>query len=296
MLLSNIVKSQTNQLIPSLILAPGETRELSTQRWEFSKVIIPIGATLRITPGSSGYLHLVVRDTFKLQGKIIAREFSSEERQEIINVPGQSPLIIELINSNKGGTGGYGAQAGGNPGGSGALGNTNYGGGGGSGSGKLQQGVKPYIIKYKGISAIDFRGANSPGFCGAMGGNGAKRGDYSNGGIAYFEVYGTFDGTGGLIDVRGNDGTHGAPGGYGTSPSSSYGCSTGGGGGGGGAPGGQGGWVVLYVKGNIIEYPIPITNGGNGGKGGEGKGKASPGTSGTNGENGKAGRFIFFQG
>jgi hypothetical protein len=177
------------------------------------------------------------------------------------------------------------------------VGNTNWGGGGGSGGGRFQQAVKPYLIDYKGLNASDQRGANSPGAgCGAMGGNGARRADYANGGIVFLEVYGAFDGTNGSIDVSGSDGAGGRPGARSSFPNSSYGCQSGGGGGGGGAPGGQGGYVIGYFAGDIIAYPNVRTNGGRGGAGGSAPGdQGMTGTAGSEGENGRSGKVMFFK-
>lgn len=282
--------------LPSLILSPGETRVMPAQRYEYEKVTIPAGATLKITEGGMSVLHLVIKDSFLFQGRIEATGFNSQERQEYFNIPGQSPVMVEFRNTNKGGDGGRGGLGGSNTGGSGALGNTSYGGGGGSGGGRLSQAAQPYITNFRGLNANGWAGAGPPGYCGAAGGNGAKREDYGNGGVIYFEVYGHFDGTNGFIDVTGKPGRSGTNGGRGFSSNMTHGCQTGGGGGGGGAPGGHGGFVVGYFAGDVVNYPRASVRGGVGGTAGTAPGEQGrQGTPGADGEAGVSGRVMYFK-
>ncbi|RKO69753.1 hypothetical protein D7322_21045 [Sphingobacterium puteale] len=287
-------QSDSQNILPSLKLEFGETRIINSQRWEFASVIIPTGASLIVNGGSSIF-HLIVRDSLVINGRIEARQFSSDERQEVISIPGQSPLILKYSNSNLGGTGGYGGAGGSISGGMGAKGTKDYSGGGGGGGGRSS--YRSGVNNYPGKNAIDERGATWGGGnrCGGAGGDGVLRNPNGNGGIVFLEVIGYFDGTNGLVDVSGSDGQNGLAGDQPSSPNSPYGCSSGGGGGGGGAPGGQGGYLVGYFKGTIKNYPGVYTNGGKGGKGGIGPQYSNMGgTNGSNGQPGNHGNVFFF--
>lgn len=265
-----LVASQAAADLPALIVSPGETKQLAAQRYEFSSVEIKSGGTLLVSPGGD-MLHLVVRGPVRLQGSIVARGFGSDERQVFINIKDQPPLTIAYRNTNRAGPGGDGGSGADVSGGRGTAGDSDEGGGGGAGGGRHQDATG--TRKWPGQNAAGSRGgAAGPMNCGGRGGSGVRRGENANGGIVFLEVFGDFDGTGGVIDVSGIPGDRGADGQPTQFPTSSYGCQGGAGGGGGGAPGGQGGSVVGYVTGSIAGYPQAKTAGGRGGEGG-----ASPG-------------------
>lgn len=278
--------------LPELVVKSGQTIRLSAQRYEYSRVTIERDGVVEVMPGGDA-LHLVVRGPVKVAGTILARGFSSQERQVTLAVPGRAPLTLPYRNANRGGAGGDGGAAAGVPSGRGARGDLDTGGGGGSGGGRWQDALGTKL--YPGRDATDDRGAQGGPQCGGRGGNAGGRSEAGNGGVVYLEVYGDFDGTDGRIDVSGQPGARGADGQHDQFPSSSYGCQGGAGGGGGGGPGGQGGFVVGYVQGVIAGYPSTVTVGGSGGAGG-----ASPsshdfgGGAGGRGQAGASGAVYWF--
>lgn len=283
--------------LPELIVPANEARDIAASRWEYSRVHIGAGATLRVTGGSKDALHLVVRGPFVLHGKIVARESNSEARQVTLAIPKKPPVVLTYQTQNRGGTGGSGGAGGGVAGGTGAAGSVDGGGGGASGGGRFQQRPRPYVQLFPGRNASGIEGAPWSGAnCGSPGGRGGERSVNGAGGVVYLEVYGDFDAANGVVDVAGSTGSPGANGGAAFFPNSSYGCQSGGGGGGGGGAGGQGGFVVGYIAGNIVAYPRVETAGGSGGAGGLGVGPSHMiGGAGTRGQSGSSGTVAWYQ-
>jgi hypothetical protein len=281
---------QTSTTLPDLIVPANTTREISAQRWEFGRVDIGEGATLQVTPGGQGYLHLVVRGPMVLKGTITAQGFSSNERTLNLVVPGVSPLRLSYTNSNRGGRGGRGGFYGVGvvSGGAGAPGTVEAGGGGGGAGGWANYHGGG---SYNGNNAQDEVGG-SPQPCGPAGGNGGFRAEEANGGAVFLEIHGDFDGGGGTITVNGTGGHPGNAGANRSWPSSgSRGCYSGAGAGGGGGPGGQGGYIVVYVAGKVTQYPTVSVEGGSGGQGGapgyQTDGRATKGADGQPGRSGE---------
>jgi hypothetical protein len=278
--LSISAEAQTN--IPALILNKGEDREISVQRWEFSKLEIPEGAILRAAKGSNKPLELIIRGSFHLHGKIIAQGWSSDEGAYEIRSSSGAVETLTIKNTNRGGRGGGGA-AGPTQGGRGARGTTEYGGGGGSGGVNATAYGDPG--KVNGIDAIDDQGARTPvAHCGLKGTNGGLRQANSNGGVVFIEVGGDFDGTNGSFEMGGEDGRQGQDGLPAAHTSTT--CAAGGGGAGGGGPGGQGGILIVKVNGSVLGYPALGLKGGAGGVAGKTASEASPASDGQPGASG----------
>lgn len=266
--------------IPALNVQTGQTHRLPAQRWEFASINIEQGATLIVETGGGYVLHLIVHGPMTLRGRIIARDFNTEERQLTLGVQGSPPITVAYSNRNRGGNGGNGQNQHTGRGGRGARGTTEFGGGGGSGAEYMTG--KPTQWVRDGADAGDDRGAPPVGICGGNGGSGAVRAQHGNGGAIILEVAGPFDGFGGTIDLSGSRGASGQPG-TGRTLNSTH-CGIGSGGGGGGGPGGQGGFLVARLAGGSNGYPEVNVTGGKGGPGGGPTG--SPGSAGEPGASG----------
>jgi hypothetical protein len=252
---------------------------LPAQRWEYDRVEIQQNAKLKVAPGGLSPFDLVVRGNMILRGTIEATNFDTDEITHEGGGPDGNPIRIEFKNDNRGGSGGSGSGINAQMGGAGATGTTSYGGGGGGGA-VWWSGRSPPPFARNGISASDERGAEPLPICGRRGGDGGRRAATGNGGFILFRIAGDFDGSGGVIDLRGSAGIPGRNGELGGAPGWDD-CQRGGGGGGGGGPGAQGGYLLAGIKGRIIGYPTVMVNGGAGGAGGSPNGRAGePGRSG----------------
>lgn len=278
---------ESTKPLPDLHVKAGEMRTITAQRWEFQNVTIEPEGELAVDRGSTGTLHLVIRGNLKLNGLIVSQGSSSDEREIAVNIPGQrEPLILQYTNTNKGGRGAQGGDMSRGRGGSGAVGTVDCGGGGGAGGGyNNRRDGRDYL---DGASAQGDAGG-AAGLCRQPGGDGGKRPEWGNGGAIFVELYGEFDGLGGLVNLAGTDGIAGGPSQPQGSSGQTRGCTYAASGGGGGSPGGQGGFLVVWFKGPLTtEYPTVVTIGG---AGGEGRGNPFRGTK---GERGRSGRVYWF--
>lgn len=274
---------------PELILAKGEERTISAQRWVFSRVNIPADAVLRVERGSTNPFHLIVSGTMTLNGAIIYERADGSNR--IVTVRGENgqPMQIEFARISRGGTGGNGAGRVDRRGGKGALGSTENGGGGGGGAWYYHwaRGTE----SGEGGDAPDIRGGGSNLRCGYAGANGGARVEHDAGGVIVLEVAGLFDGSDGVIRARGTEGavgTAGLP--RGRTGSGVHGCFNEASGGGGGGPGGQGGSLVAFLNGGVTSYPQVTVAGGRGG----GTVGSQEGAAGGAGQNGNAGAVYWY--
>jgi hypothetical protein len=271
--------------LPDLIVKRDENRTIPAQRWEFRNVLIEPGGVLTVTKGASDILHLIVRGSFVVHGRIVAEQFDSRERQVSLDVPDHPGFTIRYSNSNNGGFGGYGAGVRTVGGGAGAEGSADFGGGGGGGGVWI---YGPPRFEAPGGTARGPQGGIPPPN-GTAGGNGARRSNQANGGIVFLDIDGDFDGTGGNIRLMGSDGPPGADGLPGAGASTYY--NQGASGGGGGAPGGHGGFLVAFIRGRIVAYPTVDISGGHGGRGGRATNSAAAGG---DGEPGPSGAVYWF--
>ena len=281
------ISNAEDEVLPDLLVKQGEVVEIPAQRWVYSKVDIQPGAILKVTESSAGMLELIAQKDFILHGRIIAQDWSSDDTNFNLVLPNSKTVPIVIRSTNKGGDGGNGGGAGFALGGRGAKGAPGYGGGGGSGGVYVTYPGAPRRVDGK--DATDERGAPKVyGGCGSDGSYGGVRSEHANGGVIYLEVHGSFDGTGGVIDVLGTQGKNGIAAIAGNGGGK---CWTGSGGPGGGGPGGQGGIVVGYLAGKVINYPKVNTDAGQGGAPGK---TVQDSTQATVGERGKAGWVKWF--
>lgn len=271
-----------------LVVKTGETRTIPAQRWEYARVEIQAGGTLRVTGGSAAPLQLIVAGDMILKGDIVYEGASAAERQVTVRGENGQPLVLDYRRTRRGGIGGDGRGLIGIVGGAPARGDTGHGGGGGGGASQLHHSQD--IDRYRGANAQNERGGRPGQACGHAGGDGAIAGPSDAGGVVVLQVAGRFDGGGGRILLRGTAGRGGAAGLPHFSPGSVHGCTAAASGGGGGAPGGQGGFLVAHLDGGVADYPQIETNGGAGGPGGQRAGTVAGGR----GEDGAAGSVHWF--
>lgn len=275
-LLLSLVHAASGQTYPPLVVHQGEIQTLAPQTYIYSSVTVEKGGTLVIASNSAAWTIIFSKGDVSVKGTIVAHNFKSGPNNYTAITPDGEQLSNTFSETNLAGAGGHGGISactynggGGNvfaPGGNGAPGTQSSGGGGGAGgvyTGKLHCQDQP--IKGNDASG-SAGGAQQAGQSSTHGGDGSSRGPYMNGGLLYLYCGGNFDGESGLIDASGNQGANGAAGGNNTMNPSLFG----GGGGGGGAPGGEGGEVILKVKGSSGLYPTVLVSGGNGGAGGMG--------------------------
>lgn len=205
-----------------LIVPSGAVVELPAQRWDYDQVEIQKRRCVKGDAGGTNVLDLHVRGSLILHGTIEARDFDTMEQAHTGTAPDGTPIRLEFRNRNRGGAGGDGGNSSAQLGGRGAQGTVGAGGGGGGGAVDFR-GV-PRIVA-NGIAAIDERGAPSLPVCGRAGGDAGRRTAVGNGGVVILRVQGDFDGSGGIVDVRGSDGAAGSRG-Y-PRTWSGYGCQAG---------------------------------------------------------------------
>jgi hypothetical protein len=273
-----------------LIVRTGETKFMNTRTYRFDNVLIEQGGKLIITEQSTRWFILWVSGDVTINGEIEAINFKIGPRTVIDNTPDNKKIEHIYHNDVLGGTGGFGGisrltNVGSRTGGQGALGTNKYGGGGGSGAGVYLMGAGSKLGG-NGVNAIDWRGAPLTEFgYNNTGGNGGKVENSCNGGLIFIYCGGTFNGSGGRINLSGKNGENGQNGGHGdTGPQGSRGS----GGGGGGAPGGEGGHFILVTDKLDSKCSINI-RGGRGGNGGNAGQHQHGATNGSNGRNGSAG-------
>lgn len=275
--------SANAQAVPDLIIQAGQVYQMPAQRWVFRNVEIGSNAKIIVSADSGEPFQLIIKGNLVLRGTIEARGWSSERRNIPLILPNGNQMTLSFSNFNRGGRGGDGGSIGSIRGGRGSVGTNEYGGGGGGGGSNATWHGAPG--KVPGEDASENVGGR-PGVsnCGASGATGPERSSYANGGVIYLQIAGTFDGTGGTLDVRGSPGEAGQPANKGFGISTN--CAPGSGGASGGAPGGQGGVVVGTVSGSIVGYPTVLADGGAGGSAGvvgHGTGPATAGQSGKTG-------------
>jgi len=289
--------------------------------YDYQSITVDQGGTIEVQPGI-GWTIVLVKGDFNLQGKIIARlrEDPVEKFQEIkSNAPDGSTFEPDRAEraggagGNPGGCGltdgslqdaGHGSVPAAGSGGAPAAGNGGGGGAYGLGNGSAADATKGGDggtsqlhnpgdeIGKSGLGADGFAGNGEDGQAAdgpnkrvlhfGGGGGGGSRG--RNGGLLYIFVAGKFNGSGGTVDISGENGGNGGSGGRGShaKPAS----------GGGGGAGGDGG--VLYIRYGTGFSPSQfIYSGGKGGVGGLGGVSGNAGQAacpGTNGKNGLQGQ------
>jgi hypothetical protein len=257
---------------PVLVITNGQVVTLPARTHLFSRIDIQAGGTLLIEEHSTQWCILYCSGNVTINGTIVFEKFLAEAGPYVASAPDGISLSHTFRMSSHGGRGGDGGPSTINRqfanGGDGADGGTEYGGGGGSGGGWQQ---RPPAV-FRGNNGNADRGGNSVSLQDGAGGNGARRGRWSNGGLLYIYCGGDFNGAGGRINLKGSDGAQAANGEqcHFTPVTGSITYYAGCGGGGGGAPGGDGGICQIRVRGNIITYPTVNITGGLGGEGGNG--------------------------
>lgn len=259
--------------------------------YDYRSITVETGGTLEVQP-DTGWTIIGTTGDLVLRGKIIARnrlEFGGTFHAVALD----GIVLDAVITQQSGGAGGNPGDCGlthvlprymgyggppsssptaGNGGGGGVYGPGNGGPGNGTngGAGGTSQ-------HYNNVDEIGQGGTGASGFAGngadgqpadgtnklvqhfGGGGGGGTRG--RNGGLLYLHVGGKFDGSGGTIDLSGENGGNGGNGGGGR-----YAYSASGGGGGAGGAGG-----VLYLSYGKGFSPSQFLNaGGTGGTGGQG--------------------------
>lgn len=282
--------------------------------YDYRSITIEAGGTLEVLPGE-GWTTVGIQGDLVLKGKITARnrlDFGGSFHA----IAPDGTILNATVSQQSGGAGGnpgdcglthvlpkylgYGgpaaaAPAAGNGGGGGVYGPGNGGAGNAIKGGDGGTAPRDYPLEDVGQG-----GNGAPGFAGngadgqpadgtntmvehfGGGGGGGTRG--RNGGLLYLHVGGNFDGSGGSIDLSGENGGNGGNGGGGKYAYSASG--------GGGAAGGSGG--ILYLNYGTEFSPSQfLYSGGSGGAGGQGgftsnTGQhACPGANGNNGVQGQ---------
>ncbi|QKT03574.1 hypothetical protein HUS23_07005 [Ectothiorhodospiraceae bacterium 2226] len=251
------------ETLPTLEIAAGETLTLPARTYRYANIAIAPGGILSIAENARQWLILHCEGDARVYGTIVFRGFHSTTDPVEAQAPDGERMRHRFVQDNLGGDGGDGGSKGvGNRGGRGAHGTADHGGGGGGAGFNGRPNMQP------GGDASAWRGGRSGGHRPhGDGGDGGRRLRAGNGGLLYLYVGGSFDATGGRIELAGLDGPAGVNGGAGTGGGA---VGTGPAGGGGGAPGGEGGRLVVKAARIAGDLPTVNVQGGAGGAGGRG--------------------------
>jgi hypothetical protein len=274
---------------PDLIVASGQTKSLVQRTHKFNRLIVESGGKLIVKGSARKWFIIHCENEVIINGEIAGNGIPFGSQPIESTCPSGLTISHSFFNSARGGHGGDGgpsrSRAGHRAqGGKGENGTQNYGGGGGGGASATCDNINNHRA---------FRGGNANGQIGGQpgeygrgyGGDGGRSNRFGNGMLLY--IHGTsFDGTNGVISLKGKRGDRGSDAGGGHNSSR---CMRGGGGGGGGTPGGDGGVLIVETE-TLIEYPHVVVKGGKGGERGKGGKYSSPmGQNGRDGDNGEDG-------
>lgn len=286
-ILNNEVDGDDDEVLPDLIVLRGETRTLTQRTYKYNKLIVEEGANLVIRGSARKWCIVHCENEVIINGTITGNGIPIGSMLIESITPSGMDLSHIFNNTARGGNGGMGGPAHHwnnkrAEGGTGAAGTELYGGGGGGAGATLSRRTNRPAA-YPGGNANGQAGG-VPGQLGyAYGGDGGNPNRFGNGMLLY--IHGeSFEGRGGVINLRGKDGENGRNGDNGSYQRNGW-FSTGAGGGGGGAPG-----VLIVESKTIGKYPRVNLEGGTGGSGGAGgSGSRPPGQAGRNGDDGEGG-------
>ena len=186
---------------PELIVKSGQILELPARTHQYSRIDIEKGARLTIKENSQAWCILYCTGDVTIKGAIIFRKFLSTNKSINAISPSGEQLTHTYSLENIGGGGGDGGEGFGSPrgiGGGGAQGTNAFGGGGGSGAAVIINFPHPHQSR-NGNNGNGSSGGRRQFTHDGEGGDGGKRGKFSNGGLLFIYCQGDFDGEGGEI-------------------------------------------------------------------------------------------------